>query len=73
MGEKVRLKDLIGGLASEDVKFLYWCWENKEYLNKIRIKARPGKAITNSNSSGDIRNVKVFNPVDEKIDKTGLV
>ena len=55
MEGKINFKDLIGGLVNEDIKFLYWCWENKKVLNEVRLKARPGKSILHSNSRGDIK------------------
>lgn len=56
---KIIFKDLIGELAGEDIKFLYWCWENRKSLNKIRLNARPAKAIIHLNSSGDIKSYQI--------------
>jgi len=60
MAEKIKFKDLIGGLLNEDLKFLYWCWENKKCLDDIRLKARPGKVVLNANSSGDIKKHLIY-------------
>jgi hypothetical protein len=59
MEKKIVLKDLLGGLASEDIKFLYWCWENKKPLNEMRLKARPARTILHSNTNGDIRRCQI--------------
>ena len=53
-------KDLLGELASEDIKFLYWCWENKKYLNEERLSVRPGKALHHLDASGTIRSQILF-------------
>ena len=61
------LKDLVGGLAGEDVKYLYWCWENKKILNEVRLKARPAQTIIHSNTKGDIKEHLIIPPEKPRI------